>query len=97
VTTAENGQQAVDLLRERIFDLVLMDCQMPVMDGFAATEAIRRMPAPKGTVPIVALTANALAEDRQRCLDCGMDEYLPKPLDPDELMRLVRTFTMRAA
>ncbi|WP_167784601.1 response regulator [Ramlibacter rhizophilus] len=78
VTTASDGQQAVDLCRAQAFDLVLMDCQMPVMDGFEAT---RRLRAAGITVPIVALTASAIAQDRERCLAMGMNDYLTKPID----------------
>ena len=81
--TAENGQQAVDrILRGDSFDLVLMDCEMPVMDGFAATRAIREHESRCGArrTPIVALTADAYPEHRLRCLEAGMDDFLPKPL-----------------
>ncbi len=75
-----NGVEAVDAVRESGFDLVLMDCQMPVMDGYAATAAIRALPAGRGTeLPIVALTANAMHGDEQRCLDAGMNAFLAKP------------------
>ena len=81
VDLAENGRDAVDLLRERPYDLVLMDVQMPEMDGLAATRAIRELPEREGT-PIVALTANAFTDDRERCLKAGMNGFLPKPIDP---------------
>ncbi len=80
VTIVNNGAAAVDALRGASFDLVLMDCQMPVMDGYAATAAIRADTGARVHVPIVALTANALPEDRRRCLDAGMDDYLSKPI-----------------
>ena len=82
-----NGRDAVALLRTRSFDLVLMDCQMPDMDGFQATEAIRRQEATSGSTrtPIVALTANAVRGDRERCLTAGMDDYLAKPYSGDQL------------
>ncbi len=81
VTVAEDGQRALDCLAHQSFDLILMDLQMPVMDGFDATRAIRnRERRLGGHVPIIALTAHALKDDRQRCLDAGMDGYLTKPI-----------------
>ena len=77
---AGDGAQAVDRVREFDFDLVLMDCQMPVMDGYEATAAIRNLPQGRGaTLPIVALTANAMQGDEQICLDAGMNGFLAKP------------------
>ncbi|NBT55822.1 MAG: response regulator [Betaproteobacteria bacterium] len=85
VTTAEHGQQALDrLLTGELFDIVLMDMQMPVLDGLAATAAIRALPAHEA-LPIVAMTANAMATDRQRCLDAGMNDFVAKPIDPKQL------------
>jgi CheY-like chemotaxis protein len=82
-----NGEEAIRTLARGAFDLVLMDCQMPVMDGFATTEKIRAGVAGKQhqQVPIIAMTANALAGDRERCLKAGMNDYLPKPIVLDEL------------
>jgi signal transduction histidine kinase/CheY-like chemotaxis protein len=77
---APNGQVAVDRVRTETFDLVLMDCQMPVMDGYAATAAIRALPDERRRVPILALTANAMQGDEARCLAAGMDGFLTKPL-----------------
>jgi PAS domain S-box len=81
VDLAENGRDAVDRLAERSYDLVLMDLQMPEMDGLTATREIRRLPA-RADTPVVALTANAFTEDRERCLQAGMNGFLPKPIDP---------------
>ncbi len=80
---ASDGNQAVDLFRHRRFDAVLMDCEMPVMDGFAATRLIREFEASSGRprTPIIALTANALTGDREHCLRHGMDDYLSKPIE----------------
>jgi CheY-like chemotaxis protein/HPt (histidine-containing phosphotransfer) domain-containing protein len=86
VVVAENGREGVDLWAAGGFDLVFMDCLMPVMDGFDATRAIReRERVSGGHVPIVALTANALPGERQRCLDAGMDDYITKPFDAKDL------------
>lgn len=89
VDVAKNGKLAAEAASQVGYDLVLMDCQMPEMDGFEATVAIRKLPGRAGRLPIVALTANALIGDRQKCLDAGMDDYLSKPIDAEELGRVV--------
>ncbi|MEI6716050.1 MAG: PAS domain S-box protein, partial [Verrucomicrobiota bacterium] len=86
---AQNGVEAVRFFQERSYDVVLMDCHMPEMDGYAATSEIRKVEANrsggKGRVPIIALTANALKEDLDRCMEYGMDAWLTKPVRPAEL------------
>ena len=88
VTLANNGAEALERFREGTFDAVLMDCQMPVMDGFTAASRIREMEDQSGTgkrVPIIALTANVMNEDREQCLAAGMDAHLGKPIVPSQL------------
>ena len=90
--TASNGLQAVLAVRSQHFALVLMDCQMPELDGYEATRCIRNLEQKgrlTGHVPIIALTANAIKGDAERCLEAGMDAYLSKPFEPHQLLRLV--------
>jgi CheY-like chemotaxis protein len=84
---ADNGELAVQLLGvDHTFDIVLMDCQMPVLDGFEATRRVRRLEAAlKRRTPIVALTANAMLGDREECLAAGMDDFLSKPFQLSQL------------
>jgi signal transduction histidine kinase/CheY-like chemotaxis protein len=89
VDLASNGQEACEMIAQRDYDAVLMDCQMPVMDGFEATAAIRRAGNGMATAPIVAMTAYALAGDRDRCLAAGMTDYLSKPIDAAELREVL--------
>jgi signal transduction histidine kinase/CheY-like chemotaxis protein len=90
VFSVENGAEAVDLVARRPFDLVLMDCQMPQIDGYEATRRIREMEAGASRhVPIVALTANALEADREKCLAAGMDGFLSKPFTQDGLCKTI--------
>ena len=86
-TIVPDGEKAVRALEERRFDAILMDVQMPVMDGFKATALIRDQERESGTrVPIIALTAHAIVGYREQCLQAGMDEYVAKPIDPRDLL-----------
>jgi len=90
VTIANNGCEAVELFRHAAFDVVLMDVQMPEMDGFAATAAIRELQRASGIwVPIIAVTAHAMVGDRERCLAAGMDGYVSKPVDQGKLFAVI--------
>ncbi|MBS0461799.1 MAG: response regulator [Proteobacteria bacterium] len=90
--TAENGEQAIEKIKRGRYDVVLMDCQMPVLDGYSATRAWRVHEAQHHLrpLPIIAMTANAMAGDRQKCLDAGMDDYLSKPVARDQLESTLR-------
>lgn len=93
VTQAEDGQQAVELFMKNHYDLILMDCLMPVMDGFDACRNIRRIEKQDNVttpVPVVALTANALEETRQQCIEAGMNDFLTKPVIPEQLIETLR-------
>ena len=90
IEIAENGRQALGLIQQQDFDVVLMDVQMPEMDGFQATAAIRKLDDPrKAKLPIIAMTAHALKGDQERCLAAGMDCYLSKPIKGEEMIELV--------
>jgi CheY-like chemotaxis protein len=85
VTLLNNGSKVTVVLAHQDIDPVLMDLQMPTMDGFEATTRVRHLPSPLGDVPIVALTASALVQGRQRRLNAGMDDHITKPIDPKVL------------
>ena len=98
VTLSSNGQEALDACQREHFDLVLMDCQMPGMDGYEATQAIRRFESAQGKprVPIVALTANAVDGDREKCIASGMDDYLSKPFTRQQLGEMLSKWSQGA-
>ena len=93
--TVENGQLAVEAASDLDYDLILMDVQMPEMDGLEATRRIRQEPLKQPV--IVALTANAMQGDREECLQAGMDDYISKPVRLDELMRLLEKWAVQRA
>jgi two-component system sensor histidine kinase/response regulator len=99
VTVANNGREAINLLKSQPFDIVLMDIQMPEMDGLEATVAIRELELegklplqPRSHIPIIAMTAHAMRSDRQLCLDIGMDEYVAKPIRSQDLRQTIQQF-----
>jgi signal transduction histidine kinase/DNA-binding response OmpR family regulator/HAMP domain-containing protein len=93
---AENGQEALDWIERERFDLVLMDCQMPVMDGYAATRALRQQPQWRD-LPVVAMTANAMVGDREKVLAAGMNDHIAKPINIDELFATLARWIRHAA
>lgn len=95
VDVAEDGQEAVDRIRANHYDLVLMDMQMPVLDGLDATRIIRQMPA-RQTLPILAMTANAFSEDRDACFNAGMNDFITKPVVPDRLYEILLKWLSRS-
>jgi PAS domain S-box-containing protein len=92
VDVVENGKEALSRVRMKPYDVILMDCQMPVMDGYEATAGIRAMPEPYRSVPIIALTAHSLKHELQACRDCGMDDHLVKPVDHAVLIDIVSKY-----
>jgi two-component system sensor histidine kinase/response regulator len=97
VLAVGNGREAVEALKREEFDLVLMDVQMPEMDGFEATDAIRTRERITGRhIPIIAMTAHAMKGDRERCLEAGMDDYVAKPVHAAELLRVIQKFASPA-
>ena len=92
VVVCENGAEAVDQVGKQHFDLILMDMQMPVMNGFEATEKIRMMSEYKD-IPIIALTAFAMKGDKEKCLESGATDYIPKPIDSQEFVEKVKFYT----
>ncbi len=88
VDSANDGQEALEMCQQQRYDLILMDMQMPVMDGLVATREIRKL-LPYENVPIIALTANTQPEDREACIRAGMDDYLGKPINPDDMFLML--------
>ena len=89
VVRVADGELALQAVQQHDFDIVLMDCQMPNMDGYVATKYIRQLESEKSNIPIVAITANAYAEDRQLYLDAGMNEHISKPVDKTALISVL--------
>jgi len=99
IAEAENGMQLLNLLKHIKPDVILLDIQMPIMDGFEASSLIRDFESSRGLArtPIIALTANALKEDKDRCFEVGMDDYLSKPVRPESLDSVLAKWSRRKA
>ena len=95
VTSVEDGLKALHELQSNSYDLILMDCQMPNLDGFEATARIRNLQGDGKDVPIVAMTASVSEGDRQRCLDAGMDDFLAKPVECEKLEAILERWLNR--
>ena len=95
IDIVENGKEALDRVAQCQFDLILMDMQMPIMNGFEATEQIRALENYKDTT-IIALTAFAMKGDKEKCLDAGATDYIPKPIDSKEFIEKVKYYTNAA-
>ena len=89
VDVVENGQLALEKLKDERFDVVMLDCQMPVMDGYTAAREIRKLSGPAAKVPIVAMTAHAMTGDREKCIESGMNEYISKPVKKEALIEVL--------
>lgn len=96
IEIAKDGKEALDLIEDNEYDIVLMDCQMPEIDGYQATTILREKEKETGHhLPVIALTANAMVGDRKKCLNAGMDDYLSKPIKPEELTSLLKKICRR--
>jgi CheY-like chemotaxis protein/HPt (histidine-containing phosphotransfer) domain-containing protein len=97
ITEAANGQEVIQLLKQQDFDVILMDVQMPVLDGYETTRQIRSsFPPPKNNIPIIALTASVIRSDLDKCRDAGMNDYVPKPFKSSELISAIAKATGRS-
>lgn len=90
--TASNGEEGLNLATHNDYAMIMMDCQMPVMDGFESTRNIRNLDGKKGNVPIISVTANAMEGDKERCLESGMDHYIKKPVNIETLKQAMSCF-----
>jgi CheY-like chemotaxis protein/HPt (histidine-containing phosphotransfer) domain-containing protein/anti-sigma regulatory factor (Ser/Thr protein kinase) len=93
---AANGLEAIETLNKSNYHLVLMDCQMPIMDGYNATQKIRTADKPYSKIPIIAMTANAMKGDKEKCIDSGMNDYLSKPIEPESLRDILQKWADKA-
>lgn len=84
---AENGKVFLDMMAANTYDLVFMDCHMPVLDGYSATKQYRKSESQETHIPIIAVTANVISGDKEKCLNHGMDDYIQKPVDSEEFKK----------
>ena len=89
----ENGLEACNTAKAREYDIILMDCNMPIMDGWQATQKIRELPGPNQNTPIIAVTANAMKGDRDKCLQAGMNDYISKPVERKRMLLAIKKWT----
>jgi two-component system, sensor histidine kinase len=92
VDIAEHGSQALELVSQNAYDLIFMDCQMPIMDGFEATQKIRSTEGANQNIPIIALTANVVCGVNGECIDAGMNDVLNKPIQLDSMKKMLQTW-----
>jgi len=92
VDVTANGQEALEALDETDYDLILMDCQMPVKDGYETTRAIRKLEGSLAEIPIIAMTANAMAGDDEKCYEAGMNDYMTKPINSKLMAEKIGAF-----
>jgi len=92
VEVAENGREALELYQNEKYDLIFMDIQMPEMDGYETTRKIRRSENEGHHVPIIALTANAISGDKEKCLEAGMDDYISKPIEVEKIEEILKKY-----
>ena len=90
VDIASNGKEAIEAVKNNTYDLILMDCQLPEMDGYEATKEIRKLEGNKRHTPIIAMTAHALEGDKEKCLMAGMDDYISKPVRKEKLEEVLK-------
>ena len=95
IVQAEDGAEAIDKLMNDDFDIVLMDVQMPVMNGYEATQTIRNLSNGKSKIPIIAMTANVMKEEVERCFEMGMDDFIGKPFDTEELLSKIQKLLLK--
>jgi len=89
---ARDGQEALEAYKTKKYNLILMDCQMPTLDGYEATIEIRKLENKNDHIPIIAMTANVMQSDKEKCLEAGMDNYISKPIEIKELMNILNKY-----